>query len=1303
MKNSLDAGWVVSNRVCPALGLWLCLAMLAGRVGTADDRRASFFETRIRPVLVKHCYECHSSGSAEAKGGLKLDFRGGLLEGGESGPAVLPGKPDESLLLEALRYESFEMPPKGKLAAEVIEDFEKWIRDGAFDPRERAPAAGESAAQAWKAQLVERSRWWSLQPPKDHVLPPVDAPEWSAEPVDRFVYAALQQAGLGPAEPATASVLLRRLSFVLTGLPPQRELVESFPAEYAANRALALERLVDRLLASPHFGERLARHWMDVVRYTDTYGYEWDIPAKGSWEYRDYLIRAFNDDIGFDQLIREHLAGDLLARPRMNARAGLNESLIGPMFYHMGEHRHGSSLAFNGIHQEMIDNKIDAFSKAFLAMTVACARCHDHKLDAISQADYYALAGVFMTPRWTARPIDAPGKHQQQIAELKELRAELHRQLGKAWTRHGGPLASGSALRQWALEHRAELQTAKPHDVAWPLRRLLNDTVWLKSSEMTAAASKESTTLSVAGDGTVLAGGPVPDRDSYTVKFQTEPGRAALIQLEALTHESLGSGGPGRTPHGNFVLSRISVSVKPRTSARTDSSQLREVPLISATADYSQPNYPVASALKSATGRGWGVGLGGNIDRTARFYFAEPVDLPRGGQWTVQLDCNAGTQHVLGRFRLLIGGDVTGTESPVDSGKSDKHARKAWGQLVSEWQSVREDRPAANERFEVTTDFARPGFPDGWVIDGAGMQHGHVTSATPRIALQGKELVAEFLEAGYYTHALSPKLPGALRLPAPDSFSRERVTLKLAGGEWAGRRDIPQNAFLNESPQFFDPKALPTWQAVTAPALSNGVTRVLTEITTASLNSNFPPRTGVAVAGGVRLPDNDEGHGKRSWFSVTGLVSSDGGGGPADTLDEFAMLYTGDPPTTAPAAWERLRDWLSGAVDRWAECHPESGDVELLNWMLNNGLLSNDAQSLPAAGAMVQRYRDIESTIDLPRSVNSMDERGVRPVDYRLNIRGDVYREGDAIQRGFLEVFAGKHDVGYGKGSGRLELAQYLSSRENPQTARVYVNRVWQWMFGTGIVATPNDFGKLGDRPSHPELLDWLAIDFMDEGWSTKKLVRRLVLSQTFRQSGQVSRKAVEHDPANRLLHHYPTRRLEAEAIRDSLLTVSGSLDRRLYGRPINPPRTVEDSAKRLFSGPLDSHGRRSLYIEMSIMEPPKFLVGFNLPNVKLPTGRRDETNVPAQALMLLNDPLVLQQAEQWGHRIVADHSTDPEQRVRKMLMQAFGRIPQPHELARWTEAVRSFADPGDVMSDRDAWVELAHTIFNTKEFIYYR
>ena len=1100
--------------------LLLCIAPVAA--GAADEPALSarmneareHFERKIRPVLIRHCYECHSAAADEIQGGLRVDSRDALRTGGESGAAVVPGKPGEGTLLGALRHESFEMPPSGRLPATVVEDFRRWIAQGAFDPREKPPTAADAARLAWQVTLAERRDWWSLQPPVAYPVPDVARTAWPLTDVDRFVLAGLEQQNLAPAADAAPLTLLRRISFVLTGLPPAPELVKDFPARYREEPEMALAALVEGYLASPQYGERMARRWMDVVRYTDTYGYEWDNPARGSWEYRDYLIRAFNQDVGFDQLIREQLAGDLLPEPRVDAEAGVRESLIGPMFYHMGEHRHGDSLDFNGIHQEMVDNKIDAFSKAFLATTVACARCHDHKFDAVAQADYYALAGVFMSPRWTARSLDTPDRYSAQIEELKQLRAEIEQQLKQAW-RNSASGRMAEQLQAWAAKQPADSQPAL-EEVAYPLL-----------------------------------------------------------------------------------------------------------------------------AIARATGK-------------------ESDNVPEA-------------------FTAV------------------------WQQLASAWRNTRTARQAADAgRFEVLTDFSTPELPPGWVSEGAGFAHGYVTDGTPLVSLTGETAIARLLPRGYHTHALSSKLPGAVRLPSQQVLEGSHLSLNLAGGEWAGWQMVQQNAFQTESIAFFD-RTSPGWKSFADLPHKNGVTRVLVEVATSSLNPGFPPRTGKTRAGSTVLPPEDRAFHKRSWFSLTGAVTHDGGAPPAASLDHFAALYEEEAPDTADKGWQRLAMWLNGAVTRYAAGTATGDDVRVLNWLLANGFLPNQLDDLPTLRKLVARYREVEAQIGWPRAAISMDERDLAPLDYRLNIRGDVDREGDTIPRDFLEAFADQTTVGESAGSGRLELARWLSSDRNPQTARVYVNRVWQWVFGTGLVATPNDFGHLGGRPSHPELLDWLARKFMREGWSTKRLLRELLLSRTFRQSGTVSSRGREQDPANRLLHHYPTRRLEAEEVRDALLAVSGRLNPAMYGPPILPPRGTEDPAKRLLSGPLDGDGRRSLYTQISIMAPPEFLVGFNLPDPKLPTGRRDVTNVPAQALIMLNDPLVSSLADHWAGQLLADGHTAPEARLRAMFVRALGRQPSSEELARWSAAVGGFSGTTPLMLDRQAWQNVAHAMFNLREFLYYR
>ncbi|MCZ6672320.1 MAG: DUF1549 and DUF1553 domain-containing protein [Verrucomicrobia bacterium] len=1015
------------------------------------------------------------------------------------------------------------------LSLVAAEDSE-FIKGDAVATPGKALSAVDAESAEWKAELAIRSGWWSLQPSKDIKSPTISEATRAMDPVDLFILQSLNEAKLSPAKPADAETLLRRISYVLTGLPANSEKMGPFRKAFTRDADDAFEALVDELLASRHFGERFARHWMDVVRYTDTYGYEWDNPAKGAWEYRDYLIRAFNDDVAFDQLIREQIAGDLLPEPRINTEEGVNESMIGPMFYHMGEHRHETSLQFNGVHQEMINNKIDAFSKTFLAMTVACARCHDHKIDAVSQRDYYALAGVFMSPRWTTRVIDANGKYDAKIAELKRLRSTIRQDVAQLWQSSSNPDTLAKELKQWASEQKSNMNSESEPDTI---------------SESEADADSES-----------------------------------------------------------------------------DEKKLEDI------------------------------------------------------------------AYLLGRVAEA----------------SNETIAEVWTTLVAEWQTMRDSRQQENAgKFTLLTDFKEPGFPKGWTMEGEGIVHGYVKDAMPLVSLTGNTLIDQLLPRGYHTHALSSKLAGALRLPEQSELSGQYISLELRGGEWAGTLVTPQNAFQNESISFFVPGAPAEWISIEDSELKNGVTKMYAQIVTASMNSNFPPRMGRALVGDVKLPAEDDGLNHRSWFSLTGIATHEKEGGPENTLDEYGPLFSGTRPATTDEAWQNLAKWFVASIDKFTSNQTAPEDVQLVNWLLLHSLLPNSTDEAPDVAALVKQYREVEAGIDFTRTVNSMDEREVEPMDYRINLRGNVYDEGPPVPRNFLGVFAGNHQVDQSKQSGRLELARYLSSPENPQTARVYVNRIWHWIFGTGLVATPNDFGKLGDRPSHPELLDWLTNTFRAEGWSTKKLVRRLVLSQSFRQSGEVDHAATERDPANRLLHHYPTRRLEAEAIRDSLLAISGRLDPTLYGPPINPVRSLEDPLKRLLSGPLDGNGRRSIYIEMSIMDPPKFLVGFNLPNPKLSTGRRDVTNVPAQALLLLNHPFVTEMAKQWADRLVMDGSTTPQERIGRMFVRAFCRSATSHELTRWNQAFEAFSQIEDEMNDKKAWADMAHVLYNTKEFIYYR
>lgn len=384
--------------------LWLSTAALRA----SDEEGVKFFEQKIRPVLVEHCYECHSPQSKAPKGGLLVDSRQALLTGGDSGPALVAGKPGESILLQAIRYEGMEMPPKRKLPTEVAADFERWITMGAPDPREG------KIAERGKIDIEAGRKFWSFQAPQRHDPPQVIQADWPRGNVDRFILSKLEQAKLHPAADASRRALIRRLSFDLAGLPPTPDEIADFERDTSPD---AVEKLVDRLLASPHFGERWGRHWLDVVRYGESLTLRGFV-LPGAWRYREYVIQAFNDDLPYDQFVREQIAGDLLPADTVEQK---RRQQVAVAFLAMGntnlEEQNKKQLRM-----DVVDEQLDTLGKVFLGQTLGCARCHDHKFDPIPTRDYYALAGILRSTRtlhhanvskWLEAPVPMAAKESE--------------------------------------------------------------------------------------------------------------------------------------------------------------------------------------------------------------------------------------------------------------------------------------------------------------------------------------------------------------------------------------------------------------------------------------------------------------------------------------------------------------------------------------------------------------------------------------------------------------------------------------------------------------------------------------------------------------------------------------------------------------------------------------------------------------------------------------------------------------------------------------------------------------------------
>jgi len=827
--------------------------------GADSPEATAFFEKTIRPALVKHCYECHSGKAAaagELGGGLQLDNRAGIRRGGDSGAAVVPGNPEQSLLLAALRHErGLEMPPESEpLSDAVIADFEKWIVDGAADPRDGTPVTTG-------VDFETARQHWSLLPVTDPALPSLTNTGWPRRDLDHFILARLESETLTPVGDAAQRVLLRRLFFDLIGLPPT-------PEELSRLEASTVEDVVDELLASPHFGERWGRHWLDIARYAESNGRARNMAWHHAWRYRDWVIDALNADLPFDEFLTQQIAGDLLPAETREQR---DRQIIATGYLALGP-KSLEERKRELFRMDVIDEQIDVICRGVLGLSVSCARCHDHKFDPVPTADYYALAGIL-------RSTD---------------------------TLYGiGPMGIKG----------------------------VNDA-----------------DLAVIG----------PD--------------ARTLAAPAAEH-----------------LKAVQKKTQERNTARSD-------------------RYRVV-------------------------------------------------RNVADRKRQL-------------------------------------DKPGAD---------------------------------TPALEADIARMDAEIADWDERIKALDAEL--------------------------------------------------------------------------AELVDNPPPQP------------------------------------------QFAM----------------------GA---------------------------RDAQQIE---------------------------------DCRIRIRGEPENYGDTVPRGVLRMIEVSNLPGISTGeSGRLQLARWLTSRENPLTARVFVNRVWLHLFGRGLVTTPDDFGVTGSRPSHPELLDHLASQFMQSGWSIKQLVREIVLSRTYQLASTPSADGLKRDPDNVLLWRMPVRRLEVEPFRDALLAVSGKLDRqRPDGSVVQQIGVFSDyefNFKVKLTPEMTTSNHRSIYLPVVRGALPEMLQLFDFADPNSLIGQRDQTTVPSQALFLMNSPTIIDLAAATADRLLADKQLEDAARLDLLYQLALARSPTDDERDAVLGYVQTTGRSAKVSADlivgseqptpenstadatrREAWVSVCQTLLASSEFRHIR
>ena len=617
--------WGRSTLRVLAAGLALSLLGAGQARASPTPEQIAFFETKIRPVLAQHCYQCHSAEALRAgklKASLLVDSRAGMAKGGESGAAVVPKNKEESLLLAALKYDGFEMPPAGKLPDEVIADFETWIDMGAPDPRDEPLATIDERT----IDVAEGRQHWSYRR-----LAPVSPPEvktagWVKNDIDRFILAKQEEAGIAPAPEAARATLARRVFFDLTGLPPSPEELKAFLDDASPD---AYDKLVDRLLASPRFGERWARHWLDTVRFGESSGYEFDGDRPGAHHYRDWVIKALNADLPYDEFLRMQVAGDLIKPGDYDATAATGFLVAGP---YPGQ---VTAKTVEPIRYDQLDDMVATLGSSVLGMTIGCARCHDHKYDPIGHRDYYAMIACL-------------GKAVQRDADI-DPDPVTTKQKRDAWLAERAPIAAAAErfrreelparLGRWLATDATTQQAAG----------------WLMLDPQTVKATK-ATLVKEAGD-VISASGKLEAGDSYVITFRTHQREIAGLRLDALASPSAPGGGPGTGKDGGFRLSTVKVTAAPVVAAADRKPVTPKLAAVATT--FEDPGFEFAKALDGDAATGWStVGQPGK-EQAAVMAFDKPVGFEGGTTLTVELKFE-GSASGLARLRLAAAADPAG-------------------------------------------------------------------------------------------------------------------------------------------------------------------------------------------------------------------------------------------------------------------------------------------------------------------------------------------------------------------------------------------------------------------------------------------------------------------------------------------------------------------------------------------------------------------------------------------------------------------------------------------------------------------
>jgi mono/diheme cytochrome c family protein len=991
------------------------------------------FKSQVKGILQSQCFECH--GGKSTKGDFDVTSRNSLLESGFVDLEDAAG----SHLLAVLRHEAEpHMPFKApRLPEKKIAAIAQWVESGAA--YDRAFRSTKEGAVDTPAVTDEDRQFWSFRPLSEARPPKVDD-AWAKTNIDRFLRAAQAEKQLQANPEADRRTLVRRATFDLTGLPPTPTEIQAFLDDRDTN---AYEKLIDRLLDSPHYGERWARHWMDVARFAESHGYEQDYDRPHAYHYRDFLIQALNEDLPYNKFLSWQLAGDELApeNPLAMKATGFMGGGVFPTQL--------TETEFESTRYDELDDIVATTGVAFLGLSVGCARCHDHKFDPIPTKDYYRMAAVFT-------------KTIRSEIEL-ETNAEANR---AARTEHLAEIARlEQKIKQWETNDADE--TFAKWLIGYDVKT--NGSVW-QQVELTDVTSSGGTKYEIDADGTVLATGAAPDQETITVKFRSLMPRVASLRLEALRHDSLPNGGPGRADNGNFALGDIKLSLVVEKS-----SQPMELRNPRATHQQNTASLSIAASIDDDLVSGWAVDVGGiGKDQAGLFDLESPVEAVEPQTWRLEMRFHhPNRKHAVGRFRLSLAGLADQPPTIGDSGTPEG--------VLKALAAIKAKEPVDDKTRQLAREW-------------------YLANHSPLMEWK-RELVAK--KSG------GPKLQKSTVQVSSEGFPHTK--------HHADGRGYP----------------------------------------------HFYPQTHYLTRGDVQQQ---------------GEVAEPG------------YLQVLMPADRSPANWRVAppKDWNRTGFDR----------ASLAQWMTDTEF-----------------------------------------------------------------------------GGGQL-------------AARVAVNRLWQHHFGQGLVRTPNDFGFQGERPTHPQLLDYLARDLIDNNWKLKRVHRLIMTSAAYRQTTTKTAEHVRLDPKNQLWARREPRRLEAEAIRDSVLAVSGQLDRTMYGK-----------------GSLDSNmKRRSVYffIKRSKLIPEMML--FDWPESLVSIGQRATTTTAPQALMFMNSSIVRGAATAQASKL---KELSNDQAIRSIYESALGRVPAVAEAEQAEQflAVQSSAhrDAGVQDPVTLARADLCQVLYGLNEFVFVR